>query len=70
MTTCYVIDETSDDDRFPDHENFPHWEQDFARVPTIGEYIVKDGKGLKVRSVIWQEGNETWLTVEWDGWRQ
>jgi len=69
MTTCLVIDET-DANRFPNHENFPRWEQKFSRVPTIGEYIVRDGKGLKVESVIWYDDDEPCLTVEWDGWLQ
>ena len=67
MTTCLIIDET-DENRFPDHENFPRWEQKFSRVPTIGEYIVREGKGLKVESVIWGENKRVSLTVEWDGW--
>lgn len=67
MTTCLVIDET-DANRFSDHENFPRWEQNFSRVPAIGEYIVREGKGLKVESVIWGENERVSLTVEWDGW--
>lgn len=69
MITCNIIDETDRDE----HQNIYNWQQGFPRVPTIGEYIVKDQKGFKVKSVLWYDhGNtaEVTLVVEWDGWLQ
>jgi len=56
--------------RFQSHEDFPHWEQNFARVPTIGEYILRDGKGLTVKSVTWHDSDNPLLIVEsgTNGW--
>lgn len=66
MVTCLLIDET-DISRFLGYQHRVSWLQTFSRVPTIGEYIIKNGKGLKVESVLWHD-DEVQLTVAWDGW--
>lgn len=67
MTTCRITDKT-DANQFPNRKNLPTWEQDFARVPTIGESIFRGGGVLRVKDVFWYDDDEPWLTVEWEGW--
>jgi hypothetical protein len=69
MITCTVRDESDSYSKTQPSfygNNRALWEQEFSRVPCVGEYIIREGYWMLIHSVVWR-GSGADLGVYWDG---